>query len=97
MRTTVRSVRSACGFATHEGGQFVLYDFDHQLAGLEGGQHVLPQCFGFDRVGEGLGYLIVYVSFDECFPDVFQSFGDIDFCDFPLAFEYLERPFESFA
>ena len=84
-------------FASHEGGQLVVHDFHHQLAGLHGGEHVLPQRLLLHRVGERLGHLVVHVGVEQCAAHVLEGFGHIDFGDFPFTFQYLERPFESFA
>ena len=83
--------------AAHEGGQFVVDDLDHHLLRLHGRQHVLAHRLVLDRVAELLGHLVAHIGVQEGLPDVLDGFGDVDFGDFPLTFQYLERPFQPFA
>ena len=73
-----------------------MYDFHHQLAGLDGCQHVLAQGFFLHGVGEVFGYFIVDVGVQQGFAYVFKCFCYVDFGDFAFTFQYLERPFEAF-
>ena len=83
--------------AAHELGQFIVYDFYHQLAGLNGCQHVLSQGFFLNGIGEVFGYLIVHVGIQKCLTYVFQGFRNIDFGDLSFTFQNFKRPFQSFA
>ena len=67
------------GLASHQFGQLVVDNLHHQLAGLDGGQHVLSQGFLLDGIGEVLGYLVVDVGIEQGFAHVFQGFGHVDF------------------
>ena len=80
-------------FASHQGCQFVVYDFYHQLAWLHGCQHVLPQCLLLYRVGKSLGHLVVHVGIEQCAAHVFQGFSHVDFGDFAFTFQDFKRPF----
>ena len=84
-------------FSTHQRGQFVVHNLDHELRRLHGGEHVLSECFLLDGVGETLGHFVVDVSVKEGTPHVFEGFGHVDFGDAAFTFEDFERPLESFA
>ena len=85
------------GFAAHQLRQFVVDNLHHQLAGLDGGQHVLSHGLCLDGISKVFGHLVVDVGVEQGFAYVLQGFGYIDFGDFAFTFQYLERPFEPFA
>ena len=84
-------------FATHQLGQLVVYDLDHQLARLYGCQYVLTQCLFLYSICEVLCYFIVHVGIEQCLTYIFQCFSYIDFGDFSFTFQDFKRPFQSFA
>ena len=81
------------GIATHEGGELIVHDLHHQLAGAYGGEHVLSQCLLLHRVGECLGYLIVDVGIEQCLAHILEGLGHVHFGDFTFTLQYLKRPF----
>ncbi len=83
------------GVAAHEGHELVVDDLHHQFLGLEGVDYVLAEGLLLDGVGEGLGHLIVDVGVVEGLAHVLEGDGDVDLGDFALAFEDLERAFET--
>ena len=84
------------GLAAHQLRQFVVYNLHHQLARLYGRQHVHAQGFLLDGIRKLLGHLVVHVGIQQCAANVLHGFRHIDFGDFSLTFQYLERPFKSF-
>ncbi len=86
-----------CGCAAHERRELVVYNFHHLLLWLNGLKHILADGLSLDGVGKLLGYLIIDVGVEQCAANVAHGFGNVDFRDFALAFEYLETAFKSFA
>ncbi len=70
---------------------------DHHLLGLDSSEDIGSNSLVLDSIAKLLGYLIAYVGIKKGFPDIFNSLGDIYFGDPSLAFQYLERPFQSLA
>ena len=94
--------RTACevqigSFATHQLGQLVVYDLDHQLAWLYSCEHVHAKGFLLHRVGEVLGHLIVDVGVEQCTAHILQCLGYVNLGDFSLTFQYLETALQSVA
>ena len=85
------------GFGAHEGSEFVVGDLDHQLPGTNSGHDVLSEGFCLNGIGELLGSLVVNVRLQQGFADILNGFGDVDLGNSTLAFQYLKRPFKSFA
>ena len=80
----------ANGFATHELSQLVVDNLHHELAWLDGGQHVHAQCFALHVVRETLGHFVVDIRIEQRAAHVLQRLGDIDLGDFSLTFQYLK-------
>ena len=76
---------------SHQFGQLVMHNLDHQLARLHRSQHVLPDSFLLHSVGERLGYFVVHVGIEQSATHVFQRFRYVDFGDSPLTFQQFER------
>ena len=83
-------------FATHQLGQFVVYDLHHQLTWLHSCQYILAQRLFLHRISKVLGNLIVYVGIKQSLTYILQRFRYIDFGDLAFTFQDFERPFESF-
>ena len=83
------------GLATHQFCQLVMDNLDHQLAGLDGCEHIHAHGLLLHCIREGLRNLVVHVGIQQGFTDVLQRLGHIDFGDFSFTFQYLERPFKS--
>ena len=83
-------------FATHQGSQFVVHDFDHQLSRLHGGEHVLSQRLGFYGIGKLFGNFVVDVGIEQGTAHIFERLGHVDFGDFAFTLQYFKRPFKSF-
>ena len=62
----------------------------HELAWLDGGQHVHAQCFALHVVRETLGHFVVDIRIEQRAAHVLQRLGDIDLGDFSLTFQYLK-------
>ena len=71
-----------------------MHNLHHQLLRLDGIDYVLSESLGFHRIGESLGNLIVDIGIKKGATNILKGLGDIYLCDFTLAFEYLETPFE---
>ena len=85
------------GLSTHQLGQFIVHNLDHQLLWLDGRQNVLTKCFLLNSISEGLCYLVVDVCIKQGPTHIFQRFGNIYLSYLAFAFQYLERPLEPFA
>ena len=100
-RHEYRLKSGACGeFAggsAHEFGDFVANNFDHQLAGLQGLQHVLTHCTVFDAVGKVFGEFVVYVSVNKGTTYVFDGFGYVDVRNFTASRQTVQRGINFFA
>jgi hypothetical protein len=83
------------GLSSHQCGELVVDDFDHELSRLDARQHVLSQCFLLHRVGKRLGHFVVDVGVEEGAAHLLEGFRHIDFGDAALALQYLERPLKS--
>ena len=63
-----------CGFlAAHELGQLVVDDLDHQLAGVDGIDHVLAQSLGLDVIDEFLGDGVADIGVNQRAAHFFQG------------------------
>ena len=78
------------GLASHELGQFVVDYLHHELARLNGRQHVHAESLLLDGVGKCLCNLIVYVSIEQCAANILQCLRHVDFGYLPFALQYLE-------
>ena len=77
-------------FAAHEFGQLVVDDLDHQLAGVNGVDHVLAHSFGLDVIDEFLGDGVADIGVNQRSAHFFQGGCYIDFGDAALSFQDLE-------
>ena len=72
------------GIAPHQLGELVLDDLHHQLAGLQRGEHVLPDGLLLHLVGELLGDLEVYVRIEQGAADLLGGLRHVDLGDLPV-------------
>ncbi len=72
-----------------------MHNLHHQLAGLDGRQHIHAQCLLLHGVCEVLGNFIVDVGVEECAAHVLQRLGNVDLSNLSLALQNLERAFQS--
>jgi len=70
-------------------------DFDHHLLRFHSIEHILPQCFLFDRFGKLLGCFVVYVGIQQGTTHFLECLGNIDLGNLSLPFQYLKRPLQS--
>ena len=71
--------------SAHQRCQFVVDDFNHELARLHAREHILSECFLLDSVRETLGHFIVDVGIEQGAAHVLKGFGHIDFRDASFA------------
>ena len=83
------------GLATHQLGQFVVHYLHHQLAGLDGRQHIHAQSLLLYGVCKLLSYLVVHVGIQQGLANILQRLRYVYLGDFSLTLQYLERPFKS--
>ena len=69
----------AVSFSPHGLHEFVMYDFDKLLAGIERIGHHLPQGFGLDLFNEGLDHRQGDVCFQQRHAHITQRFADVFF------------------
>ena len=84
------------GFTTHQLGQFIVHDLNHELPRLHSRQHVHTQCLCLHRVGEVLGHFIVDVGVQKSAANILEGFRHVDLGDLAFTFQYLERAFQAF-
>ena len=71
-------------------------NLDHHLLRFHGRQHILAHRLVLHAVAEFLRHLVAHVGIKQRLANVLYSLGDIDFRNFSLSLENLERPFQSF-
>ena len=81
--------------AAHELGQLFLGDFDEELTGLDGGEHILSECSLLDPVGKAFGNAVVHIGLDQGTPDFLGGFRDVGFGDGGFPADALERLLEA--
>ncbi len=79
--------------ASHQGGELVVHDLHHELAGLHGGEHVHAHRLLLHGVGKLLGHFVVDIGVEQCPAYILECLGYVDLGDFSLTFQYLERAF----
>ena len=84
------------GTAAHELGELIMDNLDHHLLRFHGRQHILAHRLVLHAVAEFLRHLVAHVGIKQRLANVLYSLGDIDFRNFSLSLENLERPFQSF-
>ena len=85
------------GLTTHQSGEFVVHNLNHELTRLHAGEHILAESLLLDSVGEAFGNFIVDVGVDKRTAHVFKCFGYVDFGDATFTLQYFEGTFKSFA
>ena len=73
--------------AAHQGGKLVMYNLYHQLARLNGVEHILAKSLCLDSIGKLLGDFIVDVGVKKRAAHILERFGYVDFGNLTLAFE----------
>ena len=66
------------GLGTHQLGEFLVHNLNHQLSGLDALNHVAADCFGFDFVGEFFCYGIADIGVEQGTAHCFHRFGNVD-------------------
>ena len=80
---------------THQLCQLVVHNLHHQLAWLDGCEHIHTQRLLLDSISKLLGYFIVDVGIQQCLTHIFQRLCNVNLGDFSFTFQYLERAFKS--
>ena len=81
------------GIATHQLGQFIVYNLHHQLARLHRRKYVLSQGLLLYRICKAFSNFIVHIGIQQGTTHIFQGLRNIDFGNLTFTFQYLERPF----
>jgi hypothetical protein len=79
----------------HEADELVVDDFDHLLAGLDGGEDFGTDGFLGDVGDKGVDDVVVDVGFEEGGADFLHGFADIGFGDFAFAGKVAEEGSEA--
>jgi hypothetical protein len=79
------------GVGAHEADEFVVDDFDHLLARLDGGEHDGADGLFGDFCDELVDDVVVDVGFEEGGAHLFHGVADVGFGDFSLAGEVAEE------
>ena len=77
--------------------QLVVNDLHHQLARLNGCEHVHAHGLFLDRISKCFGYFIVDVGIQKGTSDIFEGFGNIDLSNLAFAFKDFKTTFQSVA
>ena len=80
----------------HEFGQFVMYDLDHHLLGLDGCEHVGAHGLLLYPVAEVLGDLVGNVGVEQGTANLLEGLGYVYFGYLAFALQYLEGTLQSF-
>ena len=62
-------------------------NLDHQLARLNGCEHVHAHCLFLDRISKCLGYFIVDVGIQKGTSDIFEGFGNVNLGNLAFTFK----------
>ena len=77
--------------AAHQGGQFLVYDFNDLLSGNQAFQHLGANGTVSDRFDELLDHLEVYVGFQQCELDLAHTCLNVCLGELALTAEFFER------
>ena len=83
--------------SAHEGGQFLLRDFDKELSWADGREDFLANGLVLDSVGEAFCHAVVHIRVHEGPADFLGGFGNVGFGDRGLSLDALEGFFEAVA
>ena len=81
----------------HQPDQFVMYDFDHHLVGMQGGQHLGPESLLQNVVAESAHDLYMHVGLEQGGAYLAQGVLDVGFGDAATSAHLMENVVKSFA
>ena len=85
-----------CCRLPHELRQLFVGDFDEQLTGLDGGEHLSSQRLFFDCLDEILRRFEVDIGIEQGLSNFFQGVANIDFRDRAVSFQHFEGALKPF-